>query len=650
MKKIFYFAIGLAALSMAACQKDNSAETLGNGGIVISASVNDQLVTRATDLDELRDNAQVKIYKPAYTGLIRQYTYSSMPSIIILPATSGDDKYRVDVLAGEVVKANPAIASFDSKSYKGSAEFSITAGQVITSPITVAAKICNAISNVTFGKSIDEAFESGYKLTIGLNSNNLEYTSANAGTDGYFIVADDALSPKLEWSFSGTLKKNGEPFTKSGNFEIAQSKKYTMNLIYTEKDGTLTFKLMVDKSTTNYNDEIIFEPLTTGIILPNKSDNWGSHVRIGANIDATSYDPEKIFFEYRKQGEEEWMRTTTPAVFDTDFYYATISGLEGNTTYECQLVVTNIATSAEEFVPSSKPFKTSATPAIPNASFEEYNDSGSFDVFYTGSKWWDCGNQTVFGVTVEVTTSSTDIPNPENIEGSYPTGTNTRSIRMKSAVKSGTFAAGNIYSGVYGGTNISTMSGSVNFGRPFDGGRPSALRLYVKYTTGYINEIKNQPTGITLTNETKDRAQIKVALGVWDPAIYKGVASSPVNADTSKPSEMCDYAKDGKERYAGKKDKGTIAYGTAIIDGAGPVTINDTTSDKTYTSYNSWNVLTIPIVYYDTKTIPTHIIISATSSAWGDYMSGSTDSDLYIDALELIYDSNVDFYTGGGTE
>ena len=639
MKNILYFIGIAAALSLAACQKDYSADTTAQGGIVISASVEDNVATRSTDMNAVRDNAQVKIYKPAYTGLIRQYTYSSMPDIIFLPAT-GSDKYRVDVLAGEVVNENPAIASFESKSYKGSAEFAITAGQIITTPIIVKANIFNAISNVTFGQSVDDAFESGYKLTIGLDGNNLEYTAENEGTDGYFIVADDALGPKLKWSFTGTLKKNGESFTQGGEFEIAQAKKYTMNLIYTEKDGTLSFKLMVDKSTTIYNDEIIFEPLTTGIITPGKYDIWASHVRIGANIDATAYDTNKIFFEYRKQGETDWTRTTVPAAFDTDFYYATIDGLQPETTYECQLILTNKDSEAEEVMQGIKTFKTAAAPNIPNASFEEYNDSGSFDVFYTGTKWWDCGNQSVFGVTVEPTTSSTDIPNPSSIEGSYPTGVNTRSVRMKSEVKAGTFAAGNLYSGIYGGTDISTMSGSVNFGRPF-AARPTAIRLYVKYNTGAITNIKNQPPDITLTTSTMDRAQIKVALGDWNYQTYKGTSTSPLKADTSKPEEICDFAVDGAARKAGDKTKGTIAYGTAILDGAGPVTINGKNSDKTYTSYNSWNVLTIPIVYYDLKATPTHIVVSFTSSAWGDYMSGSTSSELFVDAVELVYDSNV---------
>ena len=197
---------------------------------------------------------------------------------------------------------------------------------------------------------------------------------------------------------------------------------------------------------------------------------------------------------------------------------------------------------------------------------------------------------------------------------------------------------------------MSTMSGSVKFGRPFTG-RPTAMRLYTKYTTGAIDVVgKTKPDGVT-QNSTPDRAQIKVVLGDWDSGIYNGDAASPVYVSTEYPNEIVDFAVDGAARKAGDKTKGTIAYGTAIIAGnstndnneviPGPVTINGQEDSKTYADYNSWNVITIPIVYYDTKAIPTHIIVSFTASAWGDYMTGSTSSDLYVDAVELIYDDNV---------
>ena len=178
MKKLIYTALCAGLMfSISSCQKDYTEGTEVEGGVSISANVEDVLASRAIDAETLKNTAQVKIYMPAYAGLAREYTYSDMPDVVYLPAGNG---YRVDVVAGERVNPAPAIASFENKSYKGSATFDVTAGVVNSSPITVNAQICNAITNVTLDESIAEAFNEGYKVTIGLDGNNLEYTAANS--------------------------------------------------------------------------------------------------------------------------------------------------------------------------------------------------------------------------------------------------------------------------------------------------------------------------------------------------------------------------------------------------------------------------------------------------------------------------------------
>mgnify|MGYP003296297074 CR=1 FL=1 len=52
----------------------------------------------------------------------------------------------------------------------------------------------------------------------------------NYNLNGYFIISPDAEEPKLEWSFSGVLLKNGETFTKTGSFAVEAGNKYVMNL------------------------------------------------------------------------------------------------------------------------------------------------------------------------------------------------------------------------------------------------------------------------------------------------------------------------------------------------------------------------------------------------------------------------------------
>ena len=143
MKHIIRVAFLGLVLGAASCSKveDLSSEK-GYGVLSIDMSLADQ--TRAVTEDDLRSTASVKIYKADFSGLVRSYTYSDMPENISLVA----DQYRVDVEAGEIVKNQPVLASWDSKSYKGSESFTIVADQVTS--VKVVAGIENAVTNISF--------------------------------------------------------------------------------------------------------------------------------------------------------------------------------------------------------------------------------------------------------------------------------------------------------------------------------------------------------------------------------------------------------------------------------------------------------------------------------------------------------------------
>ena len=52
---------------------------------------------------------------------------------------------------------------------------------------------------------------------------------------------------------------------------------------------------------------------------------------------------------------------------------------------------------------------------------------------------------------------------------------------------------------------------------------------------------------------------------------------------------------------------------------------------------NNWTEFTLPLTYVKEGVRPTHIIIVATASSYGDYFTGSTDSWMCVDDFELIY-------------
>lgn len=645
MKKLIYTAICASLIfGLSSCQNDES--SANEGAITIAANIDDSPMVRSGETDdELKNNAKVNIYLPSYGGLIRQYTYSQKPDIIYLPEGEG---YRVDVEAGERVAENPKIASFDSKSYKGSASFNVTAGVVNTTPIVVEAKICNAITNVTFGEGVEEAFNDGYQLSIGLDSNNLVYTASNAGTDGYFIIADDAEEPKLDWIFTGTLAKGGTSFTKSGSFAVEQGKKYLMNVVYTEHNGVLKVIIRLDTSTNDKDDTIIFEPTSVGLGITKPYEIWAKHATVRADVDPALYDASKIYFEYKTTSGTEWTRTTTSATpasnkSDETSYYTTLLGLQPNTTYEYRLIAFNKEKQEEEIVPGTRTLTTGAATAVENGGFEQTCMENKLPAFFPegGTKWWCCGNQAtkdyvgIIGQGGVITTSSADVP--AGLTGS------TKSVLMESkyleilggSVKK--FAAGNIFYGRYFET-VGTEGGSVYFGRPFTA-RPVGLRCWVKYQSGKVTHVGSSSP---ITKDEYDIAQIKVALGIWDYKTYGGDSDSPVNINTTITSTFIDYAEDKYDPKEPDKSGRTLAYGdlqiTSADTGADYVeNINGTTKKRDYTK---WQEVVIPLVYYDKTTMPTHLIISVAGSKYGDYLSGCNGGKMWLDGVELIYDLN----------
>lgn len=643
MKKILYATLMMGVMIItSSCNKENVDSSTQQGAISLSYGIaveNDSeiLSTRAMSNTELLNSAVIEIYQPLYAGLARRYVgQSNIPNPIYLPATSGtteEDMYRVDVKAGEVVKDNPTIASWDQPSYKGSTHFAVTAGNTATTQVKVTAKISNAVTKVTFGNGIatGESAFSNYKFTIADEAGNtLEYTSDKSGALGYFIIADGAFEPILRWAFTGTLN-NGEAFENSGNFIVAQGKQYNINLTYTERNGELGFSLMVDTTLEDIYNEVVFEPTATGISTSKKYEMWASHATLHADVDITEYDPTKVYFEYTPAngGNPDWSAATRIAAtgnksgdeYDGTFY-GVATGLTAEQTYSCRLVVFNTTANAEEIINSGNTFTTDVAPTIPNASFEEYNTSGKYPLFYAdgGSKWWDSGNAGSgdYGYVIcDVDTGAVKDGNA--------------SAHLQSAYAVIKFAAGNLFSGEFAGT-IGTSGGKVNFGRPFKG-RPSKVRFWVKYETSTMNRIDGSPSGVSLSKSDYDIAQIKVALGTWKSSVYGGSSDSPVQVNTTNESTFVDF----------NTDASTIAYGDFQITGAANASdytanINGVTKTEDWTQ---WHQVELDLVYRDLTTMPTHIIISCAASKYGDYFSGCDSSEMWIDGIELVYDSDI---------
>jgi hypothetical protein len=554
----------------------------------------------------------VNIYKADFSGLVRSYAYNDIPSPLYLAA----DSYRVDVIAGEATAANPAAASWENKSYKGSKEFTITAGRETS--VQVVASVNNAVTNITFDPSIAENFNAGYTFTIGLDaSSQLVYNAAKSGAEGYFIVAG-LVDPVFEWTFAGTLL-DGTSFTRTGTIsDVLPGKLYKMNLMYTVKDGKLDFSLSVDYSTEIFDDTIIFEPVSTGLAASSIYEIWAAHATLHADVEATEYANSTVQFAYSSDGSA-WI--TVDGVNDSEgTWKADISGLTPSTTYTYKLLIDDVQVGEE------KTFTTEAAPKLPNGSFEYVSKvSGeSYYKFYDPScgvadasyMFWGSGNgegsEGVNGsasMGIVITTIDTGDKKDGN-----------QSVLAQTGSMAGFLAAGNLFTGKFDGL-VGTSGGKVNFGRPWTS-RPSALKLWCKYKTDKIDILNNENLGVT-TNDY-DRAQIKIAIGTWDYKTYGGTKVSPVHVNTTDESTFVDFY----------NDPSTIANGDVIIHNDGYITNKGA---KVNAATDGWVEYTIPLEYHNLNAYPTHIIISCAASQFGDYFTGNDGSQLWLDKFELVY-------------
>lgn len=606
MKKTFAI-ISIAAAALVSCQKQQIAPE-GEGCLSLSVSTGE--TKAAMTSDELLANADIRIYKDDFSGMVRHYRYSEIPQKIYLPAGG----YRIDVLAGEAAKETPSYASWEQKSYKGSKSATITAGG--SESITVVAAMNSIVSNISFDESVDTYFQAGYTCTVSLSTAegaSLSYTKAESGTDGYFIAS--GFEPSLDWTFSGTLA-SGEAFSKSGSIAAVEGgKRYRLALKYVEKNGLLDVDILVDDALNEVYDDIIFVPVSTGLASTGKYEIWGSRFTAYADVDENEYDQSKVYFEYRVAGSDaEWTRSEAAARVSEGSYSAQITGLTGATEYEYRLVVTKAADGSEEIVDGTMTVTTEATPQVPNGSFEtvSHDESGNYYSFYDPassdpalqSKWWCSGNQgsTTVGSSYQITYPDAS----DKMDGAQSVCLESRYVIVK-------FAAGNLFCGHFGAT-IGTSGGTVFFGRPFTA-RPSAMRFWAKYSSGPVNRrASNAPDEIQKGDY--DRASLRIAIGTWDYKKYGGDANSPILVNTTDESTFMDYTTDAS----------TIAFGEKILQG------------DAENSTNVWQQITIPLDYKTTTAYPTHIMIAFAASMYGDYFTGCDSSKLWIDKVELLYE------------
>jgi hypothetical protein len=312
-----------------------------------------------------------------------------------------------------------------------------------------------------------------------------------------------------------------------------------------------------------------------------------------------------VGFRYRRKGETEWKNAPKATVLAGSFK-TQISGLEELTSYEF------VAYSNEDL---SAVVELTTERALPleNGGFELWCKKNNIVYPYAdgGDPYWGTGNVGASIVNETLTEGVADV---------RPGSSGEFSARLSSKFASvfgiGKFAAGNLFVGKY----VSTVgtNGIVGFGRKFTS-RPLALRLWVKYNCGAIDKIGTLPMGSELKMGDKDTGSIFIALGTWTKEKYgvdasgeiKGTDDSPLIVDTRD-----------KGTFFNPKSEAVVAYGELMLN----------------ESITEWQEVVIPLEYTTTSVVPTHITIVCSASRLGDYFTGSTQSVMWLDDMELLYE------------
>lgn len=332
-----------------------------------------------------------------------------------------------------------------------------------------------------------------------------------------------------------------------------------------------------------------------------RADGWGKMMWLyGEGLSGTD-----LGFRYREAGSSEWL-TAQDVKVDGGSFSACVKGLHPQTEYEV------MAYSGEDTSAVSRVMTEGVAP-LENGGFENWATIKKIVCPYLSeeSAFWGTGNPGAAMVGATVTDKCDDVR--PGSAGNYSAKLESKFANMAGI---GKFAAGNLFVGRY----VSTVgtNGIVSFGRKFMA-RPVALRFWLKYNCGDIDRIGTLPAGSTLKEGDKDTGSVFIALGDWTKEEYgldadgeiKGTDDSPVVIDTRN-----------KGSFFNPKSAAVIAYGELLLN----------------ESIGEWQQVTIPLEYVITSKVPTHILIVTSASRLGDYFTGSTQSVMWLDDMELLYE------------
>lgn len=338
-----------------------------------------------------------------------------------------------------------------------------------------------------------------------------------------------------------------------------------------------------------------------------EADLWQNTGTVTALISAEEYASDAAL-EYRIKGDTEW-QPMQESGYDAGILTATIApewktetnpngltvyklvpkkGLFAGHTYEFRLLVGG----SEQGAPLE--YTAPAGNTIPNGDMEDASMSCWTQNNKT-AEFWGSGNNTF---TKGLCT-----------QASFAGGTRAK-LQATSAV--GVLASGNLFTGLFQKDLITR--GVVSFGQTYAWkARPRALK--VQYFAEHIGPVDiDKKFGAPIGMGDQDRARIMVAIVDWN-------ARREVGSGTEPPTGTWD-----PQEAASTEQGKIIAYGSLFID-------ESSTGDRMIDTE-------LELHFYDREAKPSglyQLVISCSTSAYGDFMTGCKSNVLYIDNFEWAY-------------
>ena len=319
----------------------------------------------------------------------------------------------------------------------------------------------------------------------------------------------------------------------------------------------------------------------------------------------TDQKPQAMTVQYKHSSSNEWQSLGENELrVDGKGFKAFILGLSAASDYDVRVVSSHEASAV-------KSCRTEPEVQLYNNDFETWSGSGDFYYPYPANataeqRIWDNANKGMeqyssFGIKGNTSRVSGD---NQSVSG--------YGVKMESIYAQIKFAAGNLYTGKFNGL-VGTKGADLDWGVPFTS-RPLGVSVYYRYSAATINYATSAYAD--LKGKEKDKCQVLIVLqDVGRP--YKVVPTTFNGASINGP---------------------TLDENQTFCD----LSVHESVVARGIRNYDDTNgkmqKVVLPFEYRSTTRIPTHAVVTFTSSYLGDYFTGGEGSTMWVDELKYIYD------------